>query len=694
MAGGAKASPIEIERLRNIGIVAHIDAGKTTVTERMLFYSGVEHRFGEVDSGTATMDWMSEERERGITITAAATSIPWREHTLQLIDTPGHVDFTVEVERSLRVLDGAILVLDAVSGVQAQSETVWHQMKRHHVPCLVFVNKCDRLGADFLAAMETVRSRLGGNPIPVQYPLFDEEGALWGVADLLSRSALDFRGSDGREAPPEVEWPEESRDELGVLRSELIDALADEDEEIFGLVVEERDVPAEMLQAALRKRTLAGTLLPVLCGAALRSVGVQPLLDAVVNYLPNPLEVPRLSGKDPANGEDVWCEPDPEAPLAALAFKLYADRHGDLTYLRIYSGLLTSGSQVYNPRLAKTERVARILRMHADHGEALESAAPGEIVAVTGLKLTGTGDTLCTKTSAIVLERLSFPDPVITRMVEPTNAADRDKLRAALANLEREDPSFHVREDEETGQWLMAGMGELHLEVIEHRLVSDYGVEPRMGQPRVAYREAILSEGQGESRVEKSLGTKEVFGAVTLAIEAAADYPGVEVVWQTGEIPEECRRAVEESLLLEGQSGPRFGFPLVQARIRVVGGASVPGQNFEPAFAQAASQALRAATRQAQVAVLEPVMAFEIQTPSEFSGGILADMSSRGAQVGDIVVEGGRHILSGLVPLSQMFGYSTAVRSLSQGRAGYSMIQAHYGIVPEEELKVRGMIWS
>ena len=684
--------PTNVSLLRNLGIVAHIDAGKTTVTERMLFYSGVEHRFGEVDSGTATMDWMDEERERGITITAAATTLPWLGHTLQLIDTPGHVDFTVEVERSLRVLDGAILVLDAVSGVQAQSETVWHQMQRHNVPCIVFVNKCDRVGADFMASMETVRSRLGGNPVPVQYPLFDEEGVLFGVADLATRTALDF--SDERKAPREIEWPESLALELEVLRSELVDVLAGEDEALFELVVEEQDAPADMLLAALRKRTLEGTVLPVLCGAALRNIGIQPLLDAVVHFLPNPLEVPSLVGLDPSTGEEVYCEPDAGASLVALAFKLYAERHGDLTYLRIYSGTLEPGAQVYNARTEKKERVARVLRMHADHGEALPSAGPGDIVAVTGLKHTGTGDTLCTKNAPVSLEGVSFPEPVITRQIEPDSAADRDKLRAALARIEREDPSLQVREDEDTGQWLLAGMGELHLEVVEHRLKSEYGVSPRMGQPRVAYREALRSVGTGAGRIEKTLGTKEVFGAVEVSVEADRECQGVEVVWATDAIPSAVRGAVEEALLLEGQSGPRFGYPLVQARIRVVGGASVPGQDFEAAFAQAATLALRVATNKAEVAVLEPVMAFEIQTPAEFSGGILADLSSRGAQLGDVLVEEDQRILRGLVPLFQMFGYATVVRSLSQGRAGYSMIQANYQVVKEAELKVRGMIWG
>lgn len=691
MASEAKPSTTDVRSLRNIGVVAHIDAGKTTVTERMLFYSGVEHRFGEVDSGTATMDWMSEERERGITITAAATSLPWAGHTLQLIDTPGHVDFTVEVERSLRVLDGAVLVLDAVSGVQAQSETVWHQMKRHGVPCVVFVNKCDRLGADFLASMETINTRLGGHPVPVQYPLFDAEDALYGVADLLTRKAYDF--SAGGASPVEIAWPEDLVLELEVLRSELVDVLADEDEELFNRVVEEQDASAEMISAALRKRTLEGSLLPVLCGAALRNVGVQPLLDAIVSYLPNPLEVLSPSGEDPESGELVACEPEPGAPLVALAFKLYADRHGDLTYVRVYSGTLEAGGQVYNPRIQKVERIARILRMHADHGEALSSAGPGDIVAVTGLKLAGTGDTLCTKQAPVLLEGLDFPEPVITRMIEPDSAADRDKLRAALACIEREDPSLQVREDEETGQWLIAGMGELHLEVVEHRLGSDYGVAPRMGQPRVAYREAVLSVGRGVGRVEKALGTKEVFGAVEVSIEPDPDGQGIEVLWATDVIPQGVRQAVAEALCLEGQSGPEFGFPLVQAKIRVTGGESRPGKDFEAAFAQAATQALRAATREAEVAVLEPVMAFEIQTPAEFSGGILADLSSRGAQLGDVVVEGERRLLQGLVPLFQMFGYSTAVRSLSQGRASYSMIQAHYAAVAEDELRARGMVW-
>lgn len=681
-----------IDRLRNIGIVAHIDAGKTTVTERMLFFSGVEHRFGEVDSGTATMDWMAEERERGITITAAATTIPWKDHTVALIDTPGHVDFTVEVERSLRVLDGAVLVLDAVSGVQAQSETVWRQMARYRVPCIVFVNKCDRLGADMLAAAQTVRDRLGANPVPVQYPLFDGEGALYGVVDLLTRETWDFRAE--KPEPAALDWPAESADELGVLRSELIDSLAEEDEALLAMVLEDREPDVAALKSALRKRTLEGTLLPCLCGAALRNVGVQPLLDAVVDYLPNPLQVAAPVGTDPESGEPRRCDPDVEAPLCALAFKLYADTHGDLTYLRVYSGKLESGMQVYNPRLQRTERVARLLRMHADHGEALEFAGPGDIVAVTGLKLCGTGDTLCTKRDALVLERLEFPEPVITCMVEPASAADRDKLQAALMRLTREDPSFTVREDPDTGQWLMAGMGELHLEVIQHRLESDFRVTPRVGTPRVAYREAVLASGRGSGRVEKTLGAKEIFGAVAVEITPDASVPGLLVEWRTEEVPRGVRPAVEESLVLEGQVGPRFGYPLVHARVAVVGGESAPGRDFEAAFAQAATIALREATSNAAVTLLEPVMRFEIQTPAEFSSGILADLNSRGAQVSDVQVEGDVRLLLGTVPLYCMFGYSTAVRSLSQGRAGFSMVHAGYEPVPEEELEARGMVWG
>jgi elongation factor G len=682
------------EHLRNIGVVAHIDAGKTTVSERMLFFAGVEHKLGEVDEGTTTLDWMPEERERGITITAAATTIPWRGHSINLIDTPGHVDFTIEVERSLRVLDGAVLVLDAVAGVQAQSETVWRQMRRHNVPAVCFVNKCDRAGADFLAAVATLGTRLGARGVPIQYPLYGPEGTLSGVIDLLTMQALEFPADAG--APPEARAvPEALVDEVGVLRAELVDTLAEQDDELIACVLEERTPTVEALRAALRARTMSCDVLPVLCGAALRNIGVQPIMDAVIDYLPSPADLPPVVGREPSSGQRLELPAQPGAPLCALVFKVYADRHGELCYLRVYSGAIESGQQLYNPRTQKVERVARLLRMHADARTAVEVAGPGEVVAVTGLKFTGTGDTLCTRAEPIQLEGLVFPEPVISLVVEPRSTGDRDKLRLALERLSREDPSFHAREDEDTGQWLVAGMGELHLEVVMHRLASEYNVEVASGAPRVAYRETVREAGRGSARVDKVLGGKQVFGAVELELRPAPDTSGVGLEWAPDcPVPAPFRAAVGEALLLSAQVGPRLGYPLVNALVRVTGGESRPRLDAEIGFVQAATAALRQAMAQAQVELQEPVMAFEIEAPAEFTSGIIADLNSRRAEVGGLSAAGPLRSIVGRVPLARMFGYSTAVRSLSQGRASFSMQPAGFRVVPEADLAERGLTWG
>ncbi len=682
-------------RLRNIGIVAHIDAGKTTVSERILFLSGVEHRIGEVDEGTAVMDWMPEERERGITITAAATTLPWRDHVVNLIDTPGHVDFTIEVERCMRVLDGAILVIDAVAGVQAQSETVWRQMQRHHVPSIVFVNKCDRPGADFLAAVGSLKRRLGAPAVPIQYPLV-QQGELSGVVDLLARRAWSFPSGNDERAPAEVPLPAGVADEVDVLRAELIEVLADREESVLQAVLEDRESAPETLRAALRRRTLERTLVPVLCGAALRNVGIQPLLDAVIDLLPSPLEVPPIRGLDPKDGAERVCRPDPEQPLSLLAFKLHAEAHGDLTFVRIYSGRLRPGLSLWNPRTRRHERIGRLLRVHSDSRRALEQAGPGDIVAVTGLKATATGDTLCDPGHPVLLEPLAFPEPVISMVVEPASTADRDRLRVALCRLAHEDPSFHEREDESTGQWLISGMGELHLEIALHRLEREHAIRARVGQPRVAYREAVRRAGRGQGRIEKALFGKEVFGAVELEVQPLSqDSASIEVeVEARSGVPQAFHAALASALLGAAQVGPRFGFPLVQAIVRVVGGESRPRLDSEAAFIQAAVLALRKALEAAEVDLLEPLMVFEIQTPLEFVSGIIADLNARRADLAGLEARGAIRVVSGTVPLSQMFGYSTVVRSLSQGRAGFSMHPAGYRSVPPDELEGRGLTWS
>jgi elongation factor G len=685
---------MDLSKVRNLGIVAHIDAGKTTVSERILYYTGKEHAMGEVHEGTAKMDYLKEEQERGITITAAATTIPWKGHTINLIDTPGHVDFTIEVERSLRVLDGAVLVLDAVMGVQAQSETVWRQMKKHKVPCVAFVNKLDRPGADYLRALNDLKKRLSVRAVPVQYPITGENG-VEAIVDLLSGLTWRYSSSPPAARAEREDFPPQAIDEIGVLRAELFDVLSEDDEGLLAALLEDREPDLESLNRALRARVISSSIVPVLCGVALKNIGIQALLDAVVAWLPSPLDLPPVRGRHPEDGVEITRSPREDEPLAALAFKLQAQAHGDLTFVRIYSGRIQPGASLWNPRTRRFEKVARVLRMHAESGSALEKAGPGEIVALTGLKSTATGDTLCDKEAPIVLERLEFPDAVITLTIEPASSADRDKLRAALARLEHEDPSFHVHEDEDTGQWLIAGMGELHLEVVQHRLESEFHVRQRVGAPRVAYREAVLTRGRGQGRVERQIGGKDVFGAVQIEAAPDPDLLAPCVEWDPAcPVPPAFRRAIAETLGLDAHAGPRFGFPLIRTRICVVGGASDPRRDSEIGFVQAASLALREALSEGKVALFEPLMSFEILAPAEFASGIIADLNARRAEVSEVQADGVFRVVQGSVPLSKMFGYSTAVRSLSQGRAGFTMEPAGFREVPEAELEDRGLVWS
>ena len=677
-----------LSSLRNIGVCAHIDAGKTTVTERILHLCGVEHRVGRVDEGTAAMDWMPEERERGITITSAATRVSWRGSEINIIDTPGHVDFTVEVERCMRVLDGAVLVIDAVAGVQAQSETVWRQMKRHNVPCLCFVNKCDKAGADLLAAARSVRERLGARAVPFAYPL-EEEGQVVGVIDLLRSQALRFDAA-GRAVPAEPSA--EQLEEALVLRAELIDTLAEEDEGLLEAVLEERDPPPAELLVAARRRVLAGDLVPVFCGSALRGIGIPPLLDGVVDLLPSPLDRPAPQGFDPEGEPLQGPGPKEDAHPLALAFKIHSSPHGDLTFARVYAGTLTPGMKLWNPRTRSMERPGRILRMHADHGEALEEAGPGEIVALVGCKAIATGDTLCDRAEPILLEPPTFPEPVIALVAEPASSSDRDKLRAALERLAREDPSFRVSEDASSGQWTIEGMGELHLEVALHRLRGEFGVEARVGKPRVSYREAITGPGRGSGQVDRLLGGREVFGGVSLTVEPGEG--GVEVLWEeeSAQLPANLRQAVTSALQNEALSGPRLGYPLDSVRIRVTGVQRHPEREAEAGYALAATLALREALGEAPSCLLEPRMRVEVQAPEEFASGIIADLGARHAEVGEVKSEGNLRTVTATVPLAQMFGYSTVVRSLSQGRASWSMTPAGFVVVPEGELAGRGLL--
>ncbi|MFT6363002.1 MAG: elongation factor G [Planctomycetota bacterium] len=699
---------MSFDRIRNIGIAAHIDAGKTTVSERFLFFTGVERRMGEVHEGTAVMDWMDEERTRGITITSAVTTVPWREHVINLIDTPGHVDFTVEVERSMRVLDGAILVIAGPSGVQAQSETVWKQMQRHQVPCLAFVNRMDLPGADVAQAVESMRRRLGANAVLLQVPM-GEERDFDGVIDLVQMRGVRFTretpGKPLQDVPPS-QWTELQQVEAEVLRAELVDAVANVDDELGDLVMKDEDPTPSQLGSAIRRATLSGLIVPTLVGAALRNVGVQPLLDAVVDYLPSPVDRGGVRGQSPSASEggqqqvdsEVFLLPEPTGALSALAFKMAADTNEDLCFCRIYSGTIETGDKLWNPRTQRTERVARILQMHAEHREAVERAGPGAIVALTGLKTTRTGDTLCHRDTPHILEGLTFPEAVIRKTVEPESGADRERLLEALKRLEFEDPTFHVMEDSETGQWVISGMGELHLEVLQHRLEREFKLSIHVGSPRVAYREAVLGSGTGSAvvdRPEGAPGGKPAYGGVGLEVEAkeAGGPPIVEWGPNSG-IPEVFMPAVTDSLLSSAKAGPRFGFPMEGVRIRVVSGQSKPGRDTDQGFAQAAAQALGRALEGVQVNLLEPVMEFTVRSPEQFAGGVLADMNSQGATIREVEAEGEERILRGQVPLLSMFGYSTTLRSLSQGRAHLSMELGGFQVVPEQELRARGLVWE
>ncbi|MDF1797619.1 MAG: elongation factor G [Planctomycetota bacterium] len=691
-----------LESLRNIGIAAHIDAGKTTISERFLFFTGVERRMGEVHDGTTVMDWMDEERERGITITSAVTSAPWRGHQINLIDTPGHVDFTVEVERSMRVLDGAILVLQGPAGVQAQSETVVRQMRRHGVPCVAFINQCDRPGTDVAAVVAQLRARLGLNAVAVQLAIGMDQD-LEGVIDLVELRGWRFQRQGHEPEPEPVVLDEDQELEAGVLRSELVDAVAEVDEGLADLVIEGVDPSAAELRAALRRATLARAVVPVLLGSALRNIGMQPLLDAVVELLPSPLDRGAVVGASPEDPDVVVpCPPDPDAPPVVLAFKLTADPNEDLCFVRVYSGTVERGMKLWNPRVRRMERVARILRMHADRRDAIEAAGPGEIVALTGMKLTRTGDTLCTRAAPVALEGLVFPEAVIQRTVEPDSSADRERLTSALERLAFEDPTFHVREDTETGQWLISGMGELHLEVVQHRLEREFHLAVRVGSPRVAYREALGASSHGRGlvdRTEGSPGGKPAHGDVELELLPEPGLVGCRVEYAAGEaIPATFRSPVLENLTACLEAGPRFGFPLEGVCVRIVGGASKPGLDTDSGYAQAASlafhEAISAAASRGQVQLLEPVMDFEVASPEEFAGGILADLNAQGATIEEVLSEGEARILRGRVPLIRMFGYTTALRSLSQGRAAMSMELGGFQSVPEAELVARGLVWS
>ena len=676
---------IPLDRVRNIGIMAHIDAGKTTTTERILFYTGVEHRMGEVHDGAATMDWMVQEQERGITITSAATACSWRDHRVNIIDTPGHVDFTIEVERSLRVLDGAVAVFDAVSGVEPQSETVWRQADKYKVPRICFINKMDKTGANFTQAVESIRERLGALPVPVQLPIGAED-QLRGVIDLIEQKQVIW-DADTLGAKFHVEpIPADREDEVREARDAMFDAVAECDAEVERKYLEGEEVTPDELRRAVRAACIQLKAFPVLCGSAFKNKGVQPLLDATVDYLPSPVEVAKLEAdRVGREGETVVIEPDKTAPFVALAFKIMTDQHvGNLTYLRIYAGTLEAGTSVYNASKGKKERIGRILRMHANKREDLSEATAGSIVAVVGLKYSTTGDTLCTNDNPVLLESIEVPEPVITIAIEPKTKADQEKLSASLAKLAMEDPSFSVKTDEESGQTLIAGMGELHLEIIVDRLRREWKVDANIGRPQVAYRETVTKTVKVEHRFVRQTGGRGQFAHVVMEIQPGERGDGVtfESKVTGGAIPKEFIPAVQRGMEEAAAEGVLAHFPVVDVHVRLLDGSYHEVDSSELAFKIAGSMGFKEAVRKAAPALLEPVMLVEITTPDDYCGDVIGDLNARRGKVSGMDPRGGIQIVKADVPLSTMFGYATDLRSRTQGRATFSMKFGFYNPVP------------
>jgi len=687
-----------LSRTRNIGIMAHIDAGKTTTTERILYYTGKTYKMGEVHEGAAVMDWMEQEQERGITITSAATTAFWKDAWINIIDTPGHVDFTVEVERSLRVLDGAVAVFDAVAGVEPQSETVWRQADRYGVPRVCFINKMDRIGADFHRAVKSIESRLGANPVPLQLPI-GSESAFTGVVDLVEMKAHIWPTETG-ESWETVDIPGDLAAAANEWRGRLLEAVADVDEKLLEKYLEELEITPEEVRSAVRTATLDGLFVPVLCGSAFKNKGVQPLLDAVVWYLPSPVDIPPVEGFKPGNEEkDLLRKPDDGEPFSAIAFKIMSDPHvGKLTYFRVYSGHAAKGDQVMNTTKGKKERMGRLLRMHANHREDLEDVFTGDIVAAVGLKETSTGDTLSAIAAPIQLESMNFPAPVISVAIEPKTKADQEKLSDGLQRLAEEDPTFLVRTDQETGQTIIAGMGELHLDVLVDRLRREFKVDANVGRPQVAYRETIRKAVERvEYRHVKQTGGKGQFAHVVINLEPTGPGGGYEFVDQTkgGAVPREYIPSVDTGIEEALESGVLAGYPIVDVRAVLIDGSSHDVDSSEMAFKIAGSMALQEAARRAGVQLLEPVVEVEVVTPEDYMGDVIGDLNGRRGQIGDMDERAGARVITAEVPLAEMFGYATDLRSRTQGRGTFTMQFHSYKPVPDsiaEELvaKVRG----
>jgi elongation factor G len=677
---------VGLDHVRNIGIMAHIDAGKTTTTERILYYTGRTHKMGEVHEGGAVMDWMAQEQERGITITSAATTAFWGDFRINIIDTPGHVDFTVEVERSLRVLDGAIAVFDSVAGVEPQSETVWRQADRYGVPRIAFINKMDRVGADFFAAVQSMVDRLGAHPVPVQLPIGQEEH-FRGVVDVVEMSGTVWDDDLGTKVST-VEIPEELREQAAEYHHQLIDAVAEHDEELLETyLTDESAVTPEMIRRALRKATLAIAVTPVLLGSAFKNKGVQPLLDAVVHYLPSPLDVPPIHGVDPRTGNELSRRPSEDEPFSALAFKVMSDPYvGKLTYFRVYSGTVKAGERVMNVTSGKTERIGRLLQMHANHREERDEIGAGEIVAAVGLKATTTGDTLAIDSAPIRLESMEFPDPVISVAIEPKTKADQDKLGQGLSRLAEEDPTFRVRTDEETGQTLIAGMGELHLEIIVDRLMREFSVDANVGRPQVAYRETVgkaVEKVQG--RFVRQTGGKGQYGHAVINMEPAEPGEGYEFLDRIvgGKIPKEYIPSVDLGIQEAMEAGVLAGYPVVDIRVELVDGSYHDVDSSEMAFKIAGSMAFKEAMQRAKPKLLEPMMSVEVVTPEDYLGDVMGDLNSRRGRVEGLEPRGNAQAVRARVPLATMFGYATDLRSMTQGRATFTMQFDRYEEAPQ-----------
>ena len=678
----ARKTPLD--RIRNIGIMAHIDAGKTTTTERILYYTGVSYKIGEVHEGTAVMDWMVQEQERGITITAAATTCSWQDHRINIIDTPGHVDFTAEVEGSLRVLDGAVAVLDAVAGVEPQSETVWRQADRYRVPRIAFVNKMDRVGADFDRCVEMMRSRLAASPVVVQIP-WGAEDDFEGVIDLVSMKGFRYKDETLGAEYEEVEIPAELADKALEQREKMVEAIAETDEELLEKYLMGGEISNDELQDALRRATVANALQPVLCGSAFKNKGVQPLLDAVVRYLPSPLDVPPVEGHDPDDETVILRKASDDEPFSALVFKIMSDPFvGQLAYFRVYSGHVSSGDSVLDSRSGRKERIGRLLKMHADKREEVKQLWCGDIAAAVGLKGVKTGDTITDPKAPVVLEAMTFPEPVISVSIEPKTKADQEKLAVALEKLQQEDPTFRVHTDPDTGQTLISGMGDLHLEIITDRLLREFKVGAAVGRPQVAYRESLTVEAKGEGRFVRQSGGRGQFGhcKIRLRPTSEVDFRFNDMI-KGGAIPREFIKPVEQGIREAMETGPLAGYPITGIEIDLYDGGFHEVDSSEVAFKIAGSMAFQDAAKNANPVLLEPVMSVEVVTPEEYMGDVIGDINSRRGRVQSMEARGNAQVISCFVPLAEMFGYATDLRSASQGRATYTMQFANYEPAPK-----------